>query len=156
MLHADDESVVVLPGAGARGDERRERLINTRAGGGIRIRGDPGSIHAAPIGRQKRIGRVQIRHQSLQKSGGRWILRQPVVNPLPQAQTRKEACGAQDLQVSRDTRAALPHRQGKLGHAELPLCAKSEQTQPRGLPRRPQPGHQMACLSHNLQICTYL
>ena len=141
MLHADDESVVVPPGACTRGDERRERLIEVRAGRGIRSRGDPGGFHAAPIGRQQRIGRVQIRHHSLQKSGGRWILRQPVVNPLPQAQTREEACGTQNLQVSRDTRTALPHRQGKLGDAEFPLCAKSEQTQPRGLPRRAQPGH---------------
>jgi hypothetical protein len=97
MLHADDESAAAPPCPGARRNERPQSLIQPRASARILRRGDPGSFHAAPIRRQERIGRIQIRHKSLQEPGGGRILRQPVVDPLPAAQAGQEARGAQDL-----------------------------------------------------------
>jgi len=99
VLHADDEGAAVPPGPGAARDERPQRLIQPRARGGVLGRGHPCGFDAAPIGREERIGRIQVRHQSLQKPGGGRILRQPVMDPLPDAQTRQEARRAQDLQV---------------------------------------------------------
>lgn len=144
MMHADYESAAAPLCTDARRDERRQSLIQPRVRDRILRRGDPGGFHAAPITRQERIGRIQIRHETLQKPGGGRIMRQPVVHPLPAAQTRQEARAAQNLQVSRDTWAALPHRQGKLGDAEFTLGAKGQQSQSCRLARRSKPSYNVA------------
>jgi hypothetical protein len=64
------------------------------------------------------------------------------VDPLTLPQSLDQTGFAQDLEVARYARLALPDDLRDVGDAELPHGAKSEQPQPGRLTGGPQPSHE--------------
>jgi hypothetical protein len=89
------------------------------------------------------VSLIEQRDQPLHEAGRHRVLSEPVVHPLTLPEPLDQSGVAEDLEVPRHPRLALPNRRSEIRHAEVTLTAQGNQSQPRRFAGGLQPGDEL-------------